>query len=478
MEVRHNTTALERALEVIAMRAEAPLLVARAAASDKIRKGVAIRRLATGAAIAIAAIGIGLGIYLSRKEPLTTAKQEVPAPKQITEDISNLPKPQVPLPLPEKKSVETTNFTIFKTRDVKIGEKTWTVTAGHSFATGEAQLAGNWDKAWCYNYAQMDKLTVQLSLGDRPKSSDVQSQPYYDPKFAIGVGLTPENIQQLATQCPWLDGKTFKIDIGEAPPPLPDIKLIGSVLFYNGAIGADFLQQLSNYEFTTLNIDSPGGLVDEALKSGRWLRINNKGVQTQKQCFSACVFVLAGGTTRQALGNPEIGVHRFKSSALPTDNDLEIGQQKSADISQYFQEMGVKNDLWLAMARTPAQDILIMTHKELVDWNLLSPDVNEFGDDSKTVPENSTEKLYNLIGYDAPGGDMVGMPIRGITNDSCEARCRNDQKCLVATYNIKAKACFLKLELVGVQKFPEAETYYRSTLHSRVTELAISTKEQ
>ena len=96
MEVRHNTTALERALEVIAMRAEAPFLVASAAASDKIRRGEAIRRLASGAAIAIAAIGIGLGFYLSKKEPLATTKQEVSAQKQIPVDTSNLPKPQHP----------------------------------------------------------------------------------------------------------------------------------------------------------------------------------------------------------------------------------------------------------------------------------------------------------------------------------------------------------------------------------------------
>ena len=481
MEVRHNTKVLERAVELVVTRAETPLLAARAAARASLQRSDAIRRIATGTAIAVAAIGIGIGIFLSKNEPTPTVARSVPTQSQLTEVTPKVRDPQSQVTVPEKKSIETTNFTIFKSIEVPIGDKTWTIYAGHNFATGEEQAAGNWNAAWCTTEVNVDKLDVKISLGVRPTKWDIQSQPVYDQKFATSVGLNPEIIRQLAVKCPWMDGKTFNIGNGEVQLAHPEIKLIGSVLFYKGAIGNDFLQMLSQREFTTLDIDSPGGLVDEALGAGRWLRKNGKSVQTQKQCFSACVFVLAGGSTRQAVGDAQVGVHRFRSDAQATPDDLALGQEKSADILQYFQEMQVKPDLWLAMARTPAQDILLIPHKDLVDWNLLSPDVVTVGDGStnnETISsENSAEKLpdprrlFSLVGYDAAGGDIGGMPIRDSTDISCEENCRNDQSCLVATYNIKTRACFLKSKLVTVQKFPGAEIFYKNSVQTRLTEL-------
>ena len=69
MDVRHNTALLERAIELIVQRASIPFRKAEAEAAERLAQATARRRLATGAAIALAAIGIGLGVYLGLWRP-------------------------------------------------------------------------------------------------------------------------------------------------------------------------------------------------------------------------------------------------------------------------------------------------------------------------------------------------------------------------------------------------------------------------
>ncbi|WP_206527303.1 hypothetical protein, partial [Mesorhizobium sp. M7A.F.Ca.CA.001.08.2.1] len=61
MLVRHNTKLLEQAIDLQIKRSAIPTLQAEAAAHDKIARANAFRRMASGAAIAMAAIGIGVG---------------------------------------------------------------------------------------------------------------------------------------------------------------------------------------------------------------------------------------------------------------------------------------------------------------------------------------------------------------------------------------------------------------------------------
>jgi hypothetical protein len=68
----------------------------------------------------------------------------------------------------------------------------------------------------------------------------------------------------------------------------------------------------SQYTFTFLSVElnSPGGSVDAAMKIGRILRKEGPIVDVKKDalCLSACVLTLAGGATRGLDGT--IGIHR------------------------------------------------------------------------------------------------------------------------------------------------------------------------
>ncbi len=77
MEVRHNTTLLEQAVEHVVRRAAIPAIHAEAEALHKRARATSFRRLATGGAVALAAVGIGLGMHLGLWEP-----QSVPADQQ------------------------------------------------------------------------------------------------------------------------------------------------------------------------------------------------------------------------------------------------------------------------------------------------------------------------------------------------------------------------------------------------------------
>ena len=56
MQIRHNTSLLEQAVEHVVQRASIPVLQAQADALERTNRAVAIRRIATGAAVAIIAV--------------------------------------------------------------------------------------------------------------------------------------------------------------------------------------------------------------------------------------------------------------------------------------------------------------------------------------------------------------------------------------------------------------------------------------
>src|SRR5918993_4277806 len=143
MQVRHDTSLLEKAIEQVLLRASIPALQAQAEALERTNKAVAIRRIATGAAIALVAIGLGLGIKFALDRDLTLAGHEPQIQAEVRPDPT--PQPPNPSPRPENISVPkpdqppsqpgivTTNFTKFANRQVDLLGRKWTVSAGHHF---------------------------------------------------------------------------------------------------------------------------------------------------------------------------------------------------------------------------------------------------------------------------------------------------------------------------------------------------------
>ena len=496
MEIRHNTAALERAIELLNRQREAASLAAHAEAVHKLRQTEVRRRLATGLAVAVAAIGIGLGIYFAKIQPVADTLPPVVTQGSSPEkgighnEAANQPVPEaIPNPQPEAKSkYETINFSIFKYASVPSSGRTWQVSAGHEFATQEDQSNGKWRHAWCYTDVVEGKLDVKISLGERQTPDALQSNPEFDPQFAQRARLSSRDIETLARNCPWLDGRSFNVSSADVPAEAGSFNTVGLILNYTGKIDAGFSSQLEKYNFTTLVINSEGGLVDEALSAGRWLRSTMKTVRTDSKCFSACVFVLAGGATREASPVAEIGVHRFRMSNDAAPGDVELGQSKSAEILKFFQDGSVNQALWFAMTVTPSTEILVIPHDKLEQWNLISSvatpvtenlgksnlDGNIGGEVAKTdEPKvDLSTRLLSWVDHSAPGGDIAGPPFNNIDIGACENLCVANSQCMVATYNNKQRICSLKSELLSVRPFPGVTTLYRQELRERITNMA------
>lgn len=413
---RHDTTLLGQALEVVWKRAALPTAeeterrrdqaeVEHAAAKQTL--AVTIRRppdgivkllLATAVAVAIVAAGVGLGWYSSRnQEPPSTTTRD-PGSSETTDTI------------------ETTDYDKFKTRSVSLLGRAWEVTAGHHFKS-ESDLA--WTRAWCYTRLLVDGLAIEISLAERDSPATSPHAPIANAATLRKASLTEAEAVALATKCSWLDRGDFQVTelTGPAGKPnpfqqKPDVSINGETLTYVGGIGPDFLGLIKMQEFYQLRINSGGGLVDQALEAGTWLRQTNKAVEVTGDCLSACVYVLAGGSRRTAEEDARIGGHRFSSREQEPERSKEEIEQRaqelSAKIVDYLQRMGIDNALYSFIAKVPSDSMEYIAHDQLKSWKLLSEEKDELY--RTTINDLSIRKNAD------PNSDKIGEIPRDTNN--------------------------------------------------------------
>lgn len=114
-------------------------------------------------------------------------------------------------------------------------------------------------------------------------------------------------------------------------------------------------------------LNSPGGNVLEALAMGRLLRsiLAVTIVDSNSDCNSACVFLLASGVQRVVFGNGRIGLHRprFGYDIYGNMNPNEAQQSYSALVQKctvYMSDMGIPPRVFESMLNTPSQEILFI----------------------------------------------------------------------------------------------------------------------
>jgi hypothetical protein len=96
-----------------------------------------------------------------------------------------------------------------------------------------------------------------------------------------------------------------------------------------------------------VSLDSNGGSVTAAMAIGRLFRNNDVSVGVTGNCYSACVFILAGAVGRGYVG--KVGIHRPYFDTSP--DDVSSGEVKEryakmlAEMRAYFREMNVSQDL-------------------------------------------------------------------------------------------------------------------------------------
>ena len=129
-------------------------------------------------------------------------------------------------------------------------------------------------------------------------------------------------------------------------------------LYYNGEITPSFARLMrevpsfaeeNSINVRILELTSAGGDVDAAMSAGDQVSDASWTVWTQKNCYSACVFLVAAADTRSISG--KIGVHRIipSRSSASTADELHIELKEIIGISkEYFQNMGLIQN-WLTL---------------------------------------------------------------------------------------------------------------------------------
>ncbi|WP_160310406.1 hypothetical protein [Microvirga vignae] len=423
MQIRHNTSLLEQAVEHVVQRASIPVMQAQADALERTNRAVAIRRIATGAAVAIVAVGLGFGIKLAleRDGILPSAEPSLIGHEQVTEASNQVTKADLQRPQPKTETTEkgqpptapsapedglpsptlppdqkTVNYTKFSNQSFRLGGRTWLITAGHHF---ESEDDKSWEVAWCYTQADVDGVSLKVDLARRSGPDQRPLAPTATPKTLETAGLTAAEALVLASKCAWLDKEYSVGELEPAPntqspfkPPLRT-SLSNRVLTVRGPIEANFTQTISQFDFDVLEIDSIGGLLDEAMKAGRRLRAQAKDVKASGSCLSACVLILAGGVSRDALPDARVGVHRFRGDQA-TDKDLEIAQQKSSELISYLSDMGISVELFHAASAVPSDDMRYLTRSDMQKWSLITgPRVQPNPEQPQTLPPSPTEPV-------------------------------------------------------------------------------------
>lgn len=237
MLVRHNTALLERAVDLVVKQAAIPTLQAEAVAHDKIARANAFRRLMTGAAVAIAAVGIGYGaaLFFGRElrlppvpdtpevhketdriapsETVSEGKTErstVPVPEPAPR-----PKEIAPPEAPKQPDVVTEDFNKFLTRELDWGGSHWSLVSGHHFSD---EHDPTWDRAWCYTRRLVNGVDVNVDLANRPSPTARPQAPAAPMATLASIGLNDASALELASKCAWLDNRAFSGNDYEAPP--------------------------------------------------------------------------------------------------------------------------------------------------------------------------------------------------------------------------------------------------------------------
>lgn len=171
----------------------------------------------------------------------------------------------------------------------------------------------------------------------------------------------------------------------ELPADLPDrleftmqdAGEFGNVLLVHGAIESGDADRFAAYlaslgDLTVpVALNSPGGVVDEALKIGRMLRDRDAdtAILPGMVCVSACPYMLAGGGERRVSRRGAVGMHQhyYETPAyLPAFWAVEDIQHGQGRVMEFLIEMGVEPSVMLHSLNTPPDEIYVLVEEELV----------------------------------------------------------------------------------------------------------------
>lgn len=152
------------------------------------------------------------------------------------------------------------------------------------------------------------------------------------------------------------------------------IKNNGKILQVLGEIESGFVKKLqqaidSNPEIKIVALGSGGGLIEEALTAGRYIRSKNLETTLWGNCYSACPLVFLGGTNRTIMSPyPYLGFHKIYTSKGAVPNFFPIYQ----NIARYAESMGASSNFILKnmLSAEPNQMRMIRESSDLCKFGI------------------------------------------------------------------------------------------------------------
>ncbi len=182
------------------------------------------------------------------------------------------------------------------------------------------------------------------------------------------------------------------------------ISFVGEITQSDVGALEKLLPKAERYDYIlprTLDVDSPGGDWDAAMRIGRLLRrsLAEVSVADDAKCLSACVLLLAGAPTRTLLRRPLIGIHRpYSGSTVPISiEDAQKNYRILEDSTRaYLREMNMSDALFEAMVRIPPEKMRILTNQEISEFRLdqTDPALQEVADTDEAMRWNLTKREY------------------------------------------------------------------------------------
>lgn len=173
--------------------------------------------------------------------------------------------------------------------------------------------------------------------------------------------------------------------------------------YLEGRIGPDdvaifkrSLEKAGGYGLLMLFLNSEGGDITTAIEIGKLVRRwpNSSVVVTENsKCFSACVFVLAGGLHRVVHG--KVGIHR-PFNVTTNSNTYESSQKTFRTLEQsakaFLKDMNVPTTLYDEMMSVPPQTLRLLTEQELARFGI--------GQSDPAYQDNSDAEAARAYGLD------------------------------------------------------------------------------
>lgn len=121
-------------------------------------------------------------------------------------------------------------------------------------------------------------------------------------------------------------------------------------------------------------LGSDGGDLEAAMEMGRYLRSMDftTVVLPDMVCYSACVFLLAGGLDKKVQGH--VGIHRPYFTTGAAGSVAEAIKAIKTEAEAYFQEMNIPGRLAEDMFSIEPANMRILSETELRDYRLNSKD--------------------------------------------------------------------------------------------------------